>query len=236
MVNKVQPRFRQRRTAYDEEARIRNRLVQLDQSLDDIEAQLPETNDLTAAVVWANIPDANVPESAVTQHEAAIDHDALTNFETDEHIDWVVTGAEDIHDDRIAESSVTQHEAALKPANMDSESSTDGQVLTSTGSGGIAWEKTARIVSTLTATTLTIDNEDVVLVDDDTAGSAVTVTLPTAVGISGRWIDIKKLGTTAVVTVDADGTETIDGSLTAVILVQYESITLLSDGANWNII
>ena len=31
-----------------------------------------ETNDLTAAVTWANIPDANVPESAVTQHTAAL--------------------------------------------------------------------------------------------------------------------------------------------------------------------
>lgn len=31
-----------------------------------------ETNDLTASVTWANIPDANVPESAVTQHEAAL--------------------------------------------------------------------------------------------------------------------------------------------------------------------
>lgn len=31
-----------------------------------------EVNDLTAAVVWANIPDGNVPASAVTQHEAAL--------------------------------------------------------------------------------------------------------------------------------------------------------------------
>jgi len=31
-----------------------------------------ETNDLTSAVVWANIPDANVPQSAVTQHETAL--------------------------------------------------------------------------------------------------------------------------------------------------------------------
>ena len=31
-----------------------------------------ETNDLTAAVTWANIPDANVPASAVTQHQAAL--------------------------------------------------------------------------------------------------------------------------------------------------------------------
>lgn len=31
----------------------------------------PEINDLSAAVTWANIPDANVPASAVTQHQAA---------------------------------------------------------------------------------------------------------------------------------------------------------------------
>ena len=31
-----------------------------------------ETNDLSAAVTWANIPDANVPASAVTQHQAAL--------------------------------------------------------------------------------------------------------------------------------------------------------------------
>jgi multidrug efflux pump subunit AcrA (membrane-fusion protein) len=31
-----------------------------------------ETNDLTSAVTWANIPDANVPQSAVTQHQAAL--------------------------------------------------------------------------------------------------------------------------------------------------------------------
>jgi len=31
-----------------------------------------EINDLTSSVTWANIPDANVSESAVTQHEAAL--------------------------------------------------------------------------------------------------------------------------------------------------------------------
>ena len=31
-----------------------------------------ETNDLTASVTWANVPDANITESSVTQHEAAL--------------------------------------------------------------------------------------------------------------------------------------------------------------------
>ena len=31
-----------------------------------------ETNDLSAAVVWANVPDANITETSVTQHQAAL--------------------------------------------------------------------------------------------------------------------------------------------------------------------
>ena len=31
-----------------------------------------ETNDLSSAVVWANVPDANITESSVTQHQAAL--------------------------------------------------------------------------------------------------------------------------------------------------------------------
>ena len=31
-----------------------------------------ETNDLTAAVTWANVPDANITQSSVTQHQAAL--------------------------------------------------------------------------------------------------------------------------------------------------------------------
>src|SRR6056300_1075082 len=33
---------------------------------------ISETNDLTSAVTWANVPDANITESSVTQHQAAI--------------------------------------------------------------------------------------------------------------------------------------------------------------------
>ena len=31
-----------------------------------------ETNDLSSAVTWASIPDANVPASAVTQHQGSL--------------------------------------------------------------------------------------------------------------------------------------------------------------------
>lgn len=47
--------------------------------------------------------DARIAESNVTQHEAAIDHDALLNFVANEHIDWTQAGAGTIHTDNYIE-------------------------------------------------------------------------------------------------------------------------------------
>lgn len=39
----------------------------------EVDARIPsEVNDLTSSVTWADIPDANVPESAVSQHQGAL--------------------------------------------------------------------------------------------------------------------------------------------------------------------
>jgi hypothetical protein len=48
-----------------------------------------ETNDLTAAVTWANVPDANITESSVTQHETAlsITESQISDFGTYETAD-----------------------------------------------------------------------------------------------------------------------------------------------------
>lgn len=57
-----------------------------------------EINDLTAAVTWANVPNANITQGSVTQHVAAIDHDGLLNYAAGEHrtINDVGTGATDL--------------------------------------------------------------------------------------------------------------------------------------------
>lgn len=91
-------------------------------------------------------------------------------------------------------------------------------------------------VTTVTTTSHTAGNEFVIRVDDDTAGAAVTVTLPTSVGNSGLMYHVKKLGTTANVVVDGDGSETIDGSTSITISTQYESRMLISNGTGWDII
>jgi len=92
-------------------------------------------------------------------------------------------------------------------------------------------------VNTITATSYTaLTTDHNILVDDATAGSAVTVTLPAASGNAGLQYNIKKLGNTANVIVDGDGSETIDGGTTATLTVQYESITIVCDGSNWWIV
>ena len=81
----------------------------------------------------------------------------------------------------------------------------------------------------------TITSADDVILVDATSGN-VTVTLPTAVGLDGRRYHIKKTTGPNSVIIDGNGAETIDGSLTAVVTIQYVAITVVSDNANWHII
>jgi hypothetical protein len=71
---------------------------------------------------------------------------------------------------------------------------------------------------------------------DATAG-AITIDLPPAADMAGKTVDIKKIDSSInSVTLDGDGAETIDGSLTQVLTAQYDEITVLSDGTAWYII
>lgn len=69
----------------------------------------------------------------------------------------------------------------------------------------------------------------------DASGGAVTITLPAAeTAGDGFEITVKKTDSSAnAVTVDGNGSETIDGSATLVLSYQYDSIKLRSDGENW---
>jgi len=78
-----------------------------------------ETNDLSAAVTWANVPDANITQSSVTQHQAAlsITESQISDLQTyltaeSNDLSSSVTWA-NVPDANITQSSVTQHQAAL---------------------------------------------------------------------------------------------------------------------------
>ncbi len=67
------------------------------------------------------------------------------------------------------------------------------------------------------------------------ASGTITISLPTAAGCAGRIYIIKNTSTGAI-TIDPDGSETIDGSSTKILTTQNETAALQSNGTNWHII
>ena len=84
-----------------------------------------ETNDLSSAVTWVNVPNAYITEGSVTQHQAALTitesqisdlQSYLTSYTETNNLTTAVTWA-NVPDANITESSVTQH---LTAANVTS--------------------------------------------------------------------------------------------------------------------
>ena len=102
-------------------------------------------------------------------------------------------------------------------------------------STGTTLSDTAYTVSNKTANYTATSSDGTLSVDATSAG--VTITLPTAVGISGKMYVIKKIDSSAnSVTVATTSTQTIDGSTTYTMGYRWQSITVQSDGSNWLII
>lgn len=86
--------------------------------------------------------------------------------------------------------------------------------------------KTANYTATSTDTYINVD----------ASGGAVVITLPAVSGNTGLEINVKKIdGSVNTVTIDGNGSETIDGATTRVIAVQYTAYTLVCTGSGWSI-
>lgn len=82
----------------------------------------------------------------------------------------------------------------------------------------------------------TVTVNDAFIPVDATSG-AVTITLKPAAQAKGKRLTVKKTDSSSnTVTVDANGSETIDDALTQIISYQYDSICLMSDGSEWWIV
>lgn len=97
----------------------------------------------------------------------------------------------------------------------------------SSGSGGIT--RSIASVATNTAAGSTAATDYVYL-----ASGTITVTLPTTSGNTNLYT-IKNIGA-GVVTVATTGGETIDGSASASIPVQFTSYDFVATGGNWNVV
>ena len=103
---------------------------------------------------------------------------------------------------------------------------TDGN-LSGGGSGGLTVTATKTSGYTAAANELVVCNA---------SGGGFTVTLPAASGNSGKKVGIKKIVTDTSfnqITIDGNGSETIDGALTRKLNTFGEYMELICDGSNW---
>jgi hypothetical protein len=90
-------------------------------------------------------------------------------------------------------------------------------------------------VVTKTSAYTATPSDNTILCDATSAG--FTIALPAASGNSGLKYNIKKIDSSVnVVTIDADGAETIDGALTLPLSSQNESYTIQCNGSAWYIL
>jgi len=86
------------------------------------------------------------------------------------------------------------------------------------------------------ATGATLDIADEFITADSSGGTFI-IALPTAVGNEGKNYTVKKIDTSfTAVTIDPDGSETIDGNSTTTVNTNGESLQFISDNVNWLII
>ena len=104
-----------------------------------------------------------------------------------------------------------------------------------------AWTTTGSVYNPVLSvavptTTYSMASSDDLLLCNATSGSFV-VNLPDVTSTLVKKYDIKKIDSSSnTITITRSGTSLIDGQTTYVLNLQYQSITLVPDGTNWNII
>lgn len=103
------------------------------------------------------------------------------------------------------------------------------------GGGGGNTNGTFNAPTSITANYTAISSDYLILAN--ATSGAIVITLPTAVGISGKQYVIKKVDATSnSVTIDPNGAQTVDGLTTISTDTANDSVTIQSDGANWRIV
>lgn len=102
---------------------------------------------------------------------------------------------------------------------------------------GLSWQDVSSSRNTVEKNVdyTVLGTDGLVLVNADV--DSLVLTLPSTASNSGKLYYIKKIDSSNnTVTIDGAGTELIDDAETAVLTVQYESVTLVSDGTAWWIV
>jgi|DEB0MinimDraft_6_1074348.scaffolds.fasta_scaffold08921_8 hypothetical protein len=150
-----------------------------------------ETNDLTTAVTWANVPDANITQSSVTQHQAAL---SITESQISDLGTYVTktsaTGSAEVPSGTTAQRDGTPAAGYLRFNTTDSSfEGYDGSAWGAIGGGGgasgggsdaIFYENGQTITTNYTITS----NTNAMSTGPLTVNSGVSVTVPSG----SRWV------------------------------------------------
>lgn len=83
----------------------------------------------------------------------------------------------------------------------------------------------------------TVGENDKVVLCTNASSASYTITLPTAASVSGQEFFFKRTDDTTVsLLIDANGSETIDGTTGINLVYLNESMRIISNGSNWKII
>ena len=174
----------------------------------------------------------------VNSVDSEIDHDSLSNFVANEHINHTsvtltagdgLTGGGDISANRsfavnVDDSTVEINSDAVRVKDL-------GITTAKLAASSVTEAKRSRTTAAVT-TTSTISS-DVNLVT--TGGSNKTLTMPSV--SDGQIVYVKKVDSGAGnVVIQRGGSATIDGATTVSLYAQFESMTLVCDGTNWHIV
>ena len=100
------------------------------------------------------------------------------------------------------------------------------------------WTAVSTTVKMLAKTadyTISETESDIQVICDATSG-AIAITLRAVSGLAGYVVKVKKIdSSTNTVTIDGNGSETIDGATTQVISARYTSLSVVCDGTTWHI-
>jgi hypothetical protein len=159
-----------------------------------------ETNDLSSAVTWANVPDANITESSVTQHQAAL---SITESQIADLGSYITASSTDTLTNKSGNISQWTNNSGYstfsgsyadltnKPTiptaltDLSISDGTNGQVLTTDGAGGFTFttvsgggtitalnNQAENRITTIGSTTTELDGEANLTFD----GSTLTLT------------------------------------------------------------